>query len=63
MSTPIGRIQPVQSVACPKCRAALSENAVQLALQGKAVRCTKCRADIKLSEEMRVLLRKSRGKA
>lgn len=58
---PLGRIQTAQNVACPTCRSVLSENALTLAIQGKTVRCSKCRADIKLSEETRAMLRKSRG--
>lgn len=60
MSEPLGRIESTQTAACPSCRTQLSENALQLALQGKSVRCTRCRADIKLSEATRALLRKGR---
>lgn len=63
MSEPLGRIQPTQTAACPKCRTMLSENAIQLAMQGKMVRCTKCRNDIKLSEDARAALRRARGRA
>jgi phage FluMu protein Com len=60
MKQPLGRINPVQSVACPTCRKVLSENALQLALQGKSVRCAGCRAEIKLSEATREQIRRSR---
>ncbi len=63
MAVPIGRIQPVKSVACPKCQVVLSENALLLALQGKAVRCARCRMEIRLSEETRELIRKSRARS
>jgi predicted Zn finger-like uncharacterized protein len=59
---PIGRIQVGQSVACPTCRAVLSENALGLAIQGRSVRCSKCRTEIKLSEETRAVLRKARNR-
>ena len=38
MSEPLGRIRPVQAIACPTCRSVLSENAQTLAIQGRAVR-------------------------
>lgn len=60
MRQPLGRINPVQSVACPTCRKVLSENALTLAMRGKAVRCQGCRADIKLSAQTIETLRKSR---
>lgn len=60
MTNPLGRINPALGVACPTCRKTLSENALQLALQGKAVRCVGCRTEIKLSEEVRQRIRKSR---
>jgi len=62
MRTPLGRIQPTQSVACPSCRTVLTESALGLAIQGRSVRCGKCRADIKLSDETRAQLRKSRAR-
>ncbi len=60
MRTPLGKIQPVRGVACPTCRRVLTENALELALQGKAVRCAGCRADIKLSDAARQEIRRSR---
>ena len=60
MTQPLGRINPALSVACPTCRKMLSENALELALQGKTVRCSGCRADIKLTDEVRQRIRKSR---
>lgn len=63
MREPLARIGTAQAVACPTCRTLLSENATTLALQGRAVRCAKCRAEIRLSEETRALLRKSRANA
>ena len=60
MSEPLGRIRPVQAIACPTCRSVLSENAQTLAIQGRAVRCAKCRTEIKLPEEVRAALRRSR---
>ncbi|MBM3462847.1 MAG: hypothetical protein FJX76_12160 [Armatimonadetes bacterium] len=60
MREPLGKIQPVRTVACPTCRKVLSENALSLALQGKSVRCAGCRGEIKLSEETREAIRRSR---
>ncbi len=60
MSTPIGHIDPVRKVACPTCRKLLSDNAMELALQGKSVRCQGCRMEIKLSADVIAALKKSR---
>lgn len=61
MREPLGRIRTAQAIACPTCRSILSENAQSLALQGRAVRCAKCRSEIRLSEETRAQLRRSRA--
>jgi predicted Zn finger-like uncharacterized protein len=57
---PLARIQPVLGAACPKCNTTLSDNGLQLALQGKSVRCQKCRNDVKLSADTIARIKQSR---
>ncbi len=58
--TELGRIQPARSVACPTCRRVVTEGQLTLALQGKAIRCSGCRTEIKLSAATCEQIRRSR---